>query len=653
MTAKPTYEQLLQRINELESENRTIRETRRKTTAARKNYKRFLRFLPSPVAVRDAKGYITYLNPSFTKTFGWTLRELKGKKGDQYVPQQLRDELFDQISRLPENKSVLQLNTQRLTKDGRLLDVHMRIGLDRDEKNNPEGMIIVLKDMTQANRAKRNRGTMNRISLTLPQYPDLKRLLFYLNTEIKRMLGTESANTILLSEDNKQFYFLSAAHDDLDTRKKIEKARFAVDDLISGQVIKTGRPMYINDMTQTREKYHLRDQIIGYEVKNVILVPLRIKDRIIGILAADNKKAGDFDDTDLEILSTLATTVALSIENARVTRQLRKAYEELKSLNTAKDKMISHLSHELKTPVAILLSSFKIISKRLEALPTKTWQPTLERIKRNLDRIIGIEDEVYDIVEKKEFDHHKVFTLILEQCQDELESLIAEEIGESDVIKKVGNKIESLFNPKDPVISNIFLNHFVEERIQVIKPSMAHRDINLITRLKSSAPVQIPVEPLKKTVDGLIRNAVENTPDQGVVEVLVHPRGKGVEFVVKDHGIGLTQEAQKRIFEGFFTTQDTLKYSSKRPFDFNAGGKGADLLRMKIFSERYNFKITMTSKRCGRIPENEDTCPGSIESCNKIDGPPCDGMTIVSCLFPYPKETKVIPPNSRKPHQDE
>ena len=118
------------------------------------------------------------------------------------------------------------------------------------------------------------------------------------------------------------------------------------------------------------------------------------------------------------------------------------------------------------------------------------------------------------------------------------------------------------------------------------------------------------------------------------MEILVRQKEKGVEFMVKDHGIGLTKEAQKRIFEGFFSTQDTLNYSSKRPFDFNAGGKGADLLRMKIFSEKFNFKISMVSKRCGRIPENKDACPGSIHECKKISGPACDGMTIVTCFFP-------------------
>jgi light-regulated signal transduction histidine kinase (bacteriophytochrome) len=185
------------------------------------------------------------------------------------------------------------------------------------------------------------------------------------------------------------------------------------------------------------------------------------------------------------------------------------------------------------------------------------------------------------------------------------------------------------------VVKNIFLNQFVEKRIKAVQSDMAHRNISLMTCLKASSPIQMPCEPLKKTVDGLIRNAVENTPDGGKIEVLVHQKGNGVEFIVKDHGIGLTKEAQKRIFEGFFSTQETMNYSSKQPFDFNAGGKGADLLRMKIFSERFNFKISMSSNRCTRIPGNKDACPGSIQDCQKIAGPSCDGMTIVTCFFPF------------------
>ena len=455
MAHKPTYEQLELKIRAFEAENSNATEADQNTRDAKRDFKRFLQFLPYPVLVRDVNGLVSYINPAFTRTFGWTSKELKGKKENLCSPNSLKNEINDEIKKLPVHKNILHLTTKKLTKDGRLLDVVIRIGVDKDQDNNPGEMIIVLKDITMELRNKRNRDAMNRISQALPQYPDLKKLLFYVNSEIKELLGTQGANTILLDKSQKHFYLLSAAHDDPKTRERIEKARFSIDELLAGQVVKTGKPMIVNQFSKSQHKYSSRDHKIGYRVKNVLLVPLKSPDRIIGILAADNKKTGDFDNTDLEILNTIAATVALSIENARVSRELRKAYEELKSLNSAKDKMINHLSHELKTPVAILLSSFKILSKRLDDIPVKTWQPTIERIQRNLNRIVEIEDEMYDIAEQKQVFHKKIYSLILEQCKDEFESLIAEETGEKEVISKVRQKIEDIFTTKDPVIENI------------------------------------------------------------------------------------------------------------------------------------------------------------------------------------------------------
>ena len=114
-------------------------------------------------------------------------------------------------------------------------------------------------------------------------------------------------------------------------------------------------------------------------------------------------------------------------------------------------------------------------------------------------------------------------------------------------------------------------------------------------------------------------------------------KGEGTLLEVRDFGVGITQENQTRIFEGFFATQETLDYSSKRPFDFNAGGKGADLLRMRIFSERYGFRIGLESTRCPFIPKDSDTCPGIISKCPHCkDGTGCHQSvaTIFSVYFP-------------------
>ena len=106
---------------------------------------------------------------------------------------------------------------------------------------------------------------------------------------------------------------------------------------------------------------------------------------------------------------------------------------------------------------------------------------------------------------------------------------------------------------------------------------------------------------------------------------------------VSDYGVGITPDNQARIFEGFFTTQETMDYASKNPFDFNAGGKGADLLRMKIFSERYGFKIELTSARCPLIAKETETCPGRISRCPRCQtGRGCHQTVATAFLLYFP-----------------
>jgi signal transduction histidine kinase len=334
--------------------------------------------------------------------------------------------------------------------------------------------------------------------------------------------------------------------------------------------------------------------------------------------------------------------VALSIENARFSQELKMAYKEVTSMNRAKDKVINHLSHELKTPVSVLSASLVTLAKRLKALPEKTWKRTLERAQRNLDRILEIQYQVDDIMWDRKYKAHDLLSILFDECGDELEALIAQEIGEGPLIERIRRRVEEIFGAKEVLPKKILLDEFVKERLERLKPLFPHRRVTVISHLETTPPIYMPADPLGKVIEGVVKNAIENTPDEGKVEVTVQERNGAAELVVRDYGVGITEGHQRRIFEGFFATQDTMDYSSKRPFDFNAGGRGADLLRMKIFSERYNFKIRMVSSRCGFIPGENDICPGRIRECafcTSTEDCYHSGGTVFSFYFPpAPKE---------------
>jgi PAS domain S-box-containing protein len=601
-----------------------------------KRYRTLLDFAPYPIVVFTLEGKVSYLNPAFTEVFGWTLDELEGRTVP-YVPPGMERETTQEIKRLFENKGLLREETKRMTKDGRVLDVMLRAAVFSVSHTEPEGELVILRDVTQEKRIARNNEAMLRISMALPEYPELQDLLYYINTEVKSLLGTEGSLTILHDEIKEQLIILGAAYDDMDAEKKAREIRFSMNELVAGQIIQTGEPMIVNDTSTDRPLHDERDRKLGYKTRNLALVPLKSSDRIIGVLCAVNKKEGYFDHTDVEMLSMIAGTVALSLENARFSEELKKAYREVTSLNRAKDKVINHLSHELRTPVSILSGSLNILTRRLAALPEQTWKPTFERLQRNLDRVVDIQYQVQDIMEDKQYRTRGLLTSMIDQCGDELETLLAEECGEKEVIQKIRKRVDELFTVKETAPKELRLEQEVQERLQGLHPHFAHRELDITTHLDPTPPILLPPDVLQKVVDGLVKNAIENTPDEGKIEIHVRKKSEGAELVVRDYGVGITEDAQRRIFEGFFTTQDTMAYSSKRPFDFNAGGKGADLLRMKIFSERYSFTIGMVSTRCRHLPTDTDVCPGRISRCSKcstIENCHDSGGTTFTIYFP-------------------
>jgi PAS domain S-box-containing protein len=601
-----------------------------------RRFRTLLDFVPYPIGVFTMEGFPIYLNPGFTKVLGWTLDDLEGRK-IPFVPEEAKRETVENLKRLYRDKILVRHESRRLTKEGRVLDVAIRAAVFSESGEEPSGVIAIFRDITQEKRIARINEAMLHISLALPRYPNLEDLLDYVNGEVKRLLNTEGCVTILLDEEKKEFFILGAAYDKSDMERKAKEARFPMDQLLAGRVLKTGEPMMVSDTSADRHIHEQRDKKLGFKTRNLALVPLGGREQARGVLCAINKKEGDFVQADIELLEMIAGTVALSIENARVSAELKKAYTEVTSLNRAKDKVINHLSHELRTPISILSGALAVLRRKMETLPEATWKPFVDMAQRNLDRMEAIQIQVEDIMEDRQFKPYAVLSLLLDQCSDELAVLLAQETGNGKGIERLRKKIDDLFGPKESTPVKLQLDRVLKDRLDALRPSFSHRQVEILTQIDPAPPIFIPQEVLQKVIDGLIKNAVENTPDEGRIEIAVQPKGKGALLLIHDYGVGIPEEAQKRIFEGFFHTQDTMAYSSKRPFDFNAGGKGADLLRMKIFSERYHFQIDMASARCKHLHKDTDVCPGRISQCPFCSGTESchqSGGTVFSLYFP-------------------
>jgi PAS domain S-box-containing protein len=581
---------------------------------AQQRYQAFLKFLPDPVFVFNLDNTVSYLNPAFEKVFGWTLKELEGKR-IPFVPDSYKEQTRQGAQRLLKKKVIHGFETQRLTKDGRLVDIVIDGAVFYQDKNEPAGQVITLRDVTQEKRVARINQALFRIAKALYEFRGLDERLEFITKEVQDLVASEGALVILIDRQKKEFFFRAATYDNSEAEKKFKETRFPLDKGVAGQVYRTGKSMIVLDYYESPFSIHEVDKQTGLKTQNMIDVPILTEDRMIGVLCAVNKKQGQFEEADAELLSTIASMVALPIENARINEELQNSYEEVKSLNRAKDRVIHHLSHELKTPVSVLSASLDLLAKKHSGHEDQSVVRILERSQRNLQRLLDMQYEIEDILRERDYKTYYLLSTLLDACVDELEVLVSEEMESGEAVVKIRQRVEELFGPREAIPQQIQLDHFVDEELKVLQPHFAHRRCRLITRLKPNTSVWIPPEVLAKIVEGLIRNAIENTPDGSRIEVSVRKGKEGPEFEVKDFGVGITAEKQRLIFENYFSPSETMHYSTRKSYDFNAGGRGFDLLRMKIFSERYDFKIRMISNRCKYIPLDEDLCPGKIDDC--------------------------------------
>jgi signal transduction histidine kinase len=95
-----------------------------------------------------------------------------------------------------------------------------------------------------------------------------------------------------------------------------------------------------------------------------------------------------------------------------------------------------------------------------------------------------------------------------------------------------------------------------------------------------------------------------------------------VWLAVEDSGIGMTPEFQAVLFHGFQHPGETHDYSTRRPFDFGAGGRGLDLLRTRLFAERLGFRVHVSSEPCPQA-HGPEGCPGRVEDCVAASGGRC------------------------------
>ncbi|HMK33453.1 MAG TPA: GAF domain-containing protein [Desulfomonilaceae bacterium] len=560
---------------------------------------------------------------------GWVFRHNKAarvndtSRDPRYYPEMTRKSGF-------EIRKVLQVPLNTREKTIGVLMVMNKIGgdfTDQDEAllNSMAGSIaLAIDNATVYEKLKKSRDDLEMIyrsSMALATTMDLDHLLSVVITELRTALDTEAAGVILYDETRGDLYWREVQDDQGLIHPRTSDLRLPLEDSISGQVFQTGEPALLNHPGSNPLFFKPFEDRTGFDIRNEIIVPLNTREKTIGVLVVINKRNGQFSRDEVQILSSLAGVVALAIENATFFEELMSSYRELEDMNRVKTKILNHLSHELRTPLAILRGSLATMERKLKNMGVHEFDKAIVRMDRHVQSLNRLEAQVESILMTGYTFERRFITGFLQSALDlmEVQTEWTPEIKRAaEVIHKW---LEKTFPTRQDAPERIKVKSFGNEVFEYVHSKALREDriVEIIFDLED-AELLIPGHVLHAIMEGLIRNAIEATPDKGRVEVTGRVSGDRYLLKVKDTGIGIPDKDKEMIFQGFYPVQETENYCSGRPYSFNAGGKGIDLLRIRMFSELYGFRLSFTSQRCPHLLADEQM-PGNIDLCRHCHRP--------------------------------
>jgi signal transduction histidine kinase len=268
------------------------------------------------------------------------------------------------------------------------------------------------------------------------------------------------------------------------------------------QVVVDGKPLLI-DHLESDEPFDKR--LIKEGIKSVIVVPLRVGDKVGGVLMCGHPGIGKFQPKDVELLGLVADRLGASMESGRLQDAQAKGLKDAEARSAFNTNLMRMATHDLKTPLTAISMQLHLLTK--PPVSDQQLSKAASLIERNVQRLSALLDDFLDLarVEARQLTLHPVeFDVreLLAECQETFEAQ-AEQKG----LKLTVEAPPGLF---------------------------AHGDRRRIGQV----------------VANLASNAIRYS-ESGTIKMSAVPSGRGVCLSVQDEGRGLTADEIAGLFRPF------------------------------------------------------------------------------------------------------
>jgi K+-sensing histidine kinase KdpD/CheY-like chemotaxis protein len=402
-------------------------------------------------------------------------------------------------------------------------------------------------------------STVNSISKALASQLNADDLIKMVGDQLKNLFKANIVYLALLNQKTKIVSFPYQYGDNMDP--------LILGEGLTSKIILTGEPILINkDLREQRKQMGI--QLIGVEAASYLGVPIPVGDENLGVLSVQStEQENRFNENDLRLLSTIASSVGVALNNATLFEDVKLAKMEAEAAsnaaekaNDAKSAFLSTVSHELRTPLTSVLGFAKIIRKRLD-------------------------EKIFPIVDKSDKKTEKTIS----QISENLHVVISEGERLTHLINDVLDLAKIEAGKMEWSQENVSMPEVAERAIAATTSLFDQKALKLIKKIDTGLPeITGDKDKLIQVIINLISNSVKFT-DKGSITCRAYQEKDELIVSISDTGIGIAPGDFGAVFEQFKQVGgDTLTDKPK--------GTGLGLPICKEIVEHHGGRIWLESE---------------------------------------------------------
>ena len=324
------------------------------------------------------------------------------------------------------------------------------------------------------------------------------------------VLHADVASLYLLDRDGA--YLTLAVTNGLD-RFQIGRARVPYGEGVTGRVAASREPLVIPDVKADPRFLWVRGIDQRRFVASMLSVPLTWHDQIVGVLNVQTERPRIFSDDDVAQLGAIADLLAGIIEKGRQQSEAEARVEALKAIDEARSELIALVTHELRTPLAVVRAYADLLAEE---------PPLRGRESRDLGR------------RQTRAAWHRATLEQIERLDRLVDSILAS-------VRVV---------PEGPAsVTPVDLGGLVEEVVGSLRPILDRHRVEIVPSVRLHGLADPPR--LRQILEHLVENAVKYAPPETAIKIDWALHEGVVQLGVSDEGPGIPDEWRERIFEPY------------------------------------------------------------------------------------------------------